>query len=342
MKQRMRLAILIAVSLSAHSSDASVTDFFAGKTISLVIGADVGGGFDAYARAVARQLPRYVSGTPAVIPRNQPGAGSGIAAAALYNVAPKDGTAFGVIFPGAIMGLLLDERPSTQFEPKKFNYLGSAHGGPRICVTFGPSKIQSFQDAQTKTSSFGSTAAGGSTRDYANLVQRIAGAQFSLVSGYKGPNDLYLAMERGELDGVCGQDWSAFKLLRPNWLRDKKANIILQFGIEPDPELTSMGVPHLWSFVKDPANKAAAELIIGQQAFGHPYVLPPGVPAERVTLLRDAFGKVMSDADFLVELERKRLDVRPLSGVATQALIEKLYAMPAPVIELAKAMIRVK
>lgn len=337
--QRMQRAIVLATLLCLGPT-AARSDPVGGKTISLVIGADVGGGFDAYGRAVARQIGRYLPSNPTVIARNQPGAGSGVAAAYIYNVAPKDGTAIGSLFPGVIVSLLLDERASTQFDPKKFNYLGSVYGGPRICVTFGSSKIKTFKDVQTQKSSFGATAVGGGTRDYANLMLRIAGAKFDLVTGYKGPNELYLAMERGELDGVCGQDWSAFKLLRPAWLRDKTANILLQIGPEPDAELTAMGVPHVWSFVPDAKDRAAAELIFTQQVFGGPYVLPPDVPADRVRLLREAFTKVMNDPDFLAEIEKNRLEVRPLSGDVTQALIEKLYAAPQQLVDHAKAIIR--
>jgi tripartite-type tricarboxylate transporter receptor subunit TctC len=315
-------------------------DAFAGKTVSVVIGADVGGGFDAYARAVGRQIGRYLPGNPAVIAVNHPGAGSGIAAAYMYNVAPKDGTAIASLFPGVIVSQLLDERPSTQFDPKRFNYVGSVYGGPRICLTFGPSKIKTFKDVQSQKGTFGATAVGGGTRDYANLVTRIAGAKFDLVTGYKGPNDIYLAMERGEIDGVCGQDWSAFKLLRPAWLENKTVNILLQIGPEPDAQLTAMGVPHLWSIVTDPRDRAATDLIVTQQVFGGPYVLPPDVPAERVQSVRDAFAKVMTDPEFLSDIAKARLEARPVSGDVVQALIGKLYSAPQPLVDYAKEIIR--
>jgi tripartite-type tricarboxylate transporter receptor subunit TctC len=307
--------------------------------MSLIIGAAVGGGFDAYGRAVAHVLGRYLPGNPTIIPRNQPGAGSGVAAAYVYNVAPKDGTTIGSLFPGVIVSSLLDERPATNFVPTKFNYLGSVYGGPRICVSYGASKVKTFRDLQTQKAIVGATAVGGGTRDYANLLKRVAGAKYDLVTGYKGPNDLYLAMERGEIDAVCGQDWSPFKLLRPSWLQEKTAHILLQIGSEPDPELTAMGVPDVWNVIPDAQDRAAAALVFTQQAFGGPYVVPPEVPAERVRLLREAFDKTMTDQDFLAEIARKRLEVRPLSGKAMQALIEKLYSSPASLVDRAKAII---
>ncbi len=271
---RYALALVAAFVLC---TTARSSEIFSGKIVSVIVGADAGGGFDAYGRAVAHRIGHYLPGNPLAIVRNQPGAGSGTAAAYIYNLAPKDGTEMASLFPGVIVSQLLDERPSTQFDPKRFNYLGSVYGGPRICLTYGPSKIKTFKDALTQKGIFGATAVGGASRDYANLVMRITGAKFDLVAGYKGPNEIYLATERGEIDGVCGQDWSAFKLLRPSWLENRTVNILLQIGPEPALELTAMGVPHLWSFVTDPRDRAAAELIVTQQIFGGPYVVPPDV-----------------------------------------------------------------
>lgn len=339
MRQSGKGVVAFAVVIIACATPARPSEIFSGKTVSVIIGAAPGAGFDAYGRAVAHQIGRFLPGNPMVIPRNQPGAGSGNAAAYIYNIAPKDGTAIASLFPGAIVSQLLDERPSGLFDPKRFNYLGSVYGGPRICLTYGQSKIKTFKDAQRKKATFGATAVGGGSRDYANMVKRIAGAKFDLVTGYKGPNDIYLAIERGELDGICGQDWSAFKLLRPAWLENKTANILLQIGPKTDAELTSMGVPNLWSFVTNPQDRAAAELVVTQQIFGGPYVLPPNVPAGRVRLMRDAFMKVMADQGFLAETAKDRLEVRPVSGDVVQTTIEKLYTAPPSLIEYAKSII---
>jgi tripartite-type tricarboxylate transporter receptor subunit TctC len=341
MMRQVRHAFVLVVLFLVCTTLARPSETFSGKTVTVIIGADVGAGFDAYGRAVAHGIGRYLPGNPAVIPRNQPGAGSGLAAAYIYNLAPKDGTTFASLFPGVIVSQLLDERPSGQFDPTRFNYLGSVYGGPRICLTYGSSKIKTFKDAQTpQKATFGATAVGGGSRDYANMVKRIAGAKFDLVTGYRGPNDVYLAIERGEIDGICGQDWSAFKLLRPAWLKDKTVNILLQIGPEPDAELTAMGVPDLWSFVADPRDRAAAELIVTQQTFGGPYVLPPDVPADTVQLLRDAFMKVMADPEFLAEIAQDRLEARPVRGDVVQALIEKLYSAPQPLVDYTKSILR--
>jgi tripartite-type tricarboxylate transporter receptor subunit TctC len=339
MRQVGRAFALVALFLVCVTS-ARPSETFSGKTMTVIIGADAGGGFDAYGRAVAHSISRYIPGNPTVIPRNQPGAGSGVAAAYIYNLAPKDGTTIASLFPGLIVSQLLDERPSGQFDPRRFNYLGSVYGGPRICLTYGSSKIKTFKDALTQKATFGATAVGGGSRDYANMVKRVTGAKFDLVTGYKGPNDVYLAIERGEIDGICGQDWSAFKLLRPAWLENKTVNILLQIGPKPDAELTGMGVPDLWSSVTDPRDRAAAELIVTQQIFGGPYVLPPDVPPASVQLLREAFMKVMIDPKFLAEIAQDRLEARPVPGDVVQASIEQLYSAPQPLVEYTKSIIR--
>ena len=150
----------------------------------------------------------------------------------------------------------------------------------------------------------GASAVGASTRDYANMHRRSSGALFELVSGYKGTADILLAMERGEVDGLCGMDWSSLKSQRPDWLRDRKVNILVQVNFEAEDELTRLGVPPVWQFVKDETDQRAVELIIGQQVFGRPYIAPPGVPAERIGTLRAAFAATMKDKDFLADAEK--------------------------------------
>jgi tripartite-type tricarboxylate transporter receptor subunit TctC len=338
---RIVCALITAGAIATASTAVSAADFFAGKTITLVVGAAPGGGFDLYARLFARYLQRHLSGSPTVIVRNQPGAGSGVAASSLYFAAPKDGTTIGAIFPGVIVGSLLDARP-TKYDPAKFTYLGSIFGGARVCFSYATAKVATFAQAQKTKATMGATAAGGSTRDYAYLAKEIAGAKFEVVAGYKGPAEMFLAMERGELDGICGLDWASLKLLKPDWLKDKKVNLLVQFGSRPDAELTALGVPDIWKFVGKADDKAAAELIFGQQTFGRPYVAPPGVPAEQTKLLRNAFAAVMSDPDFLSEAKSNRLAVNPTMGEATQALVKKLYSTPESIAKHARELIAPK
>ena len=335
-----RCATLACAAMVAAAVPASAADFYAGKTIDFVIGADIGGGYDIYARLLARHLARHIPGNPAIVPKNQPGAASGRAAAFIYSVAPKDGTVIGAVFPGVVMGALLDDRAQPLFDPTKFQYLASAHNATRLCITHERSRIKTFEDAQRQKTIMGASAISGSTRDYANMHRKTGGAQFELVSGYKGSADILLAMERGEVDGLCGYDWTSLKSQRPDWVRSKTVNILLQTALEPEEELTRLGVPSIWSTIKSDDDKKAVELVIGQQMFGRPYLAPPGVPAEQIRTLRAAFAATMRDKEFLADAEKTRVDVVPTEGEKVQQSIERIYATPKHIAERAKELVR--
>jgi hypothetical protein len=172
------------------------------------------------------------------------------------------------------------------------------------------------------------------------MHKHTSGALFDVVSGYSGTNDIGLAMERGEIDGACGWGWSSFKSQRPTWLRDRKANVILQVGLQPNEELTRMGVPHIWKYVKGEENRKIIELIISQQAFQRPYIAPPGLASDVLAMLRKAFNVTVSDPQFLAEAEKLHIDVVPLSGAAVQDIVTKLSATPKDIVEKARAAIR--
>jgi hypothetical protein len=186
----------------------------------------------------------------------------------------------------------------------------------------------------------GASAAGGSTRDYVNMLKKTTGVLFDLVGGYKGTADILLAMERGEVDGMCGFDWASLKSQRPDWVRDRTVNILVQTNLEPEAELTALGVPQIWPFIKSADDKKAVELIIGQQVFGRPYLAPPGVAAEPLGLLRAAFAATMQDNDFLADAERTRIVVVPSSGERVQRLVGELYASPKATVERAKELVK--
>ncbi len=285
-------------------------------------------------------MPKYIPGSPTIIVKNLPGAGSGRAATYIATVAPKDGTAIGMIFPGAIVGPLLEDGQKPQYDPTKFVYLATADFGTRVCATFTTSKVKSFADAQKQKANMGASAAGGSTRDYVNMLRKAAGAQFELVTGYKGTAEIGLAVERGEVDGLCGWDWSSLKSQKSDWLRDKKINILVQTALEPEAELTKLGVPTMWEFIKKEEDKKAAELVVSQQVFGRPIIAPPGAAPEAVKILREGLSKVMQDKDFLADAEKSKIDVNPLDGAKVQEVVEKAYASPPAVVARAKELIR--
>ena len=330
--------LLLCVSALA-ASPVVAADYYAGKKVDFIIGSDAGGGYDVYARNIGKHLGRFLPGNPNVVPRNMPGAGSGTAAASLFRLSPKDGTVIGALFPGVIVGPLLEDRAQNLFDPNKFEYLATADSGTRVCITGPMSKVKTFEDAQKQTTVIGASAAGGSTRDYAAFHKNAAGAQFNIVSGYKGTADILLAIERGEVDGLCGLDWTSLKSQRPTWLEQKTVNILVQDGMETEHELDVLGVPPIWTFIANEADKAPVELIVSQQVFGRPYVAPPGVPAEQVKMLRDAFEAVMKDEAFLADAKQGRLDISPLRGEKVQEVVAKLYAAPKEVVQRAKQLI---
>ncbi len=337
-KPLRRLSIaLAAATLSAAPGFAA--DFYAGKKIDLIVGADVGGGYDIYARTIARFMPRYIPGEPTIVVRNMPGAGSAIAGGQVYNVAPKDGLTIVALMPGAVMGRLIDEKAANLFDPTKFIYLGTADSGVRVCLTYKTSKVKTFEDAMKEPATFGASAAGGSTRDYSAFHNHVNGTKFKIVSGYKGTADIFLAMERGEVDGLCGLDWSSLNAQKPGWLKEKSINLLVQDSLEPEADISALGVPHLMSLIKNDADKKAVQLIVAQQVFGRSYAVAPNTPADRVKILRDAFMKTMDDKEFLAEADKVRISITASSGEQVQQVVQQLHASTPEVIKRAKEII---
>jgi tripartite-type tricarboxylate transporter receptor subunit TctC len=333
-------ALLLALAAGFSATSLRAAESYAGKTVELVVGAPPGGGYDIYARAVARHLGRNVPGEPTVVVKNMPGAGSAKAAQYIASIAPKDGTSIAGIMPGAIMGPLLDDRMAPLFDPTKVRYVGTANSGTRVCATLKSGKIQKFEDAQKIKSKFGGSAPNDSTFEYGYLHKHTSGALWDIVPGYRGTPDMALAMERGEIDGVCGWDWSSFRSQKPDWLRDNKANILMQVSLEQHPLLTKMGVPSVFEFVKDADDRKVVELIISQTVFHRSYIAPPDTPQGMLETLRAAFDKTVADPAFLADAEKLGIDIEPLSGAKVQDVVAKLYATPPVIVERARKAIR--
>jgi tripartite-type tricarboxylate transporter receptor subunit TctC len=334
------IGALVGFAAAVPTIPASAADFFAGKSIDLLIGAPPAGGYDIYARALARSYGRNIPGKPNIVAKNMPGAASGRAAGYLANLAPKDGTVLAAIMPGAVMAPLLDDKPEILFDPVKVNYLGTANNGTRVCISRKGSVIQTFDDVLTKKAIFGGVSNNDSTRDYGYMHKHTSGAIYSVIAGYNGTNDLGLALERAEIDGACGWDWASFKAQKGDWLRDNKVNVLLQVGLEPNEELTRMGVPSVWNYVKDEDSRKVVELVIGQQVFQRSYIAPPGTPPEQLRALRTAFDVTMHDPQFLADADTMHIDISPLPGDKVQEIVQKLYSTPKDIIEKARAAIR--
>src|SRR5262245_63664918 len=221
------IAVITALMAALLALPASAADYYTGKSIDLLIGAPPAGGYDIYARALARHYGQNIPGKPNIIAKNMPGAASSRAAGYLSTIAPKDGTVIAAIMPGAVMGPLLDEKAEILFDPTKVQYLGTANNGTRVCVARKESRIKTFDDVLTQKAVFGGVSANDSTRDYGYMHKHTSGALYDVVAGYNGTNDIGLAMERGEVDGACGWDWARFKSKRPDWLGETKVKVLL-------------------------------------------------------------------------------------------------------------------
>jgi tripartite-type tricarboxylate transporter receptor subunit TctC len=311
-------------------------DFYAGKTIELLIGAPPGGGYDIYGRVVARHITRHIPGNPTIVPKNMPGAGSARAAGFIANIAPKDGTVIANIMPGAVIGPVLDPKAKKLFEPTKVMYIGNVNNGVRVCVSGKHSKIKTFDDARKMKAKFGAGAKNDSTHDYGYMHRKLTGAKWDLVTGYKGTRDLTVALERGEIDGFCGFDWASLKSQKPDWVRDKVVNVLIQDAIESLDELNKLGVPHIMKYVKDDTTRKVVELILSQQVFHRSFIAPPGTTPANLAILRKAFDETMKDPQFLAEAKKLRIDVAPLTGARVQKVVANLYAAPHDVVELAR------
>jgi tripartite-type tricarboxylate transporter receptor subunit TctC len=339
---RGRFVCTVAIALtalwqapSAFAQDA-VADFYKGKSIRFVIGAITGGGNDGYARLVARHLGKYIPGNPSLLPLNMPGASGRISAAHIFTVAAKDGTAIGSTTPGVITDPLWAgeaARDKFNYEPVKLIHLGSAQIATYNCYVRADAPVKKFEDAFSAELILGAAQEGGSTRDAPILLNNVLGTKFRVISGYPGTREILVAIERNELQGVCGMGWDAMYSQRPDWLDKGFIRVLVQENLSGNAMFDRMGVPKSIDFAKTPEDRATIELAYMQQAFGRPYILPPGTPAERVDALRKAFLAATRDEELLAEAKKMRVEVRPLAGEDMQALVAKMYAMPRAVVE---------
>ena len=301
------------------------------KPLSIYIGYSTGGGYDVYGRIVARHIGKHMPGTPNVIVNNMPGAGSLRLANWLYTVAPKDGTVMGVVARGVAFDTLLG-MPGASFEATKFNWIGSANDEVSVCVSWQTSGVKTFQEAIDKGLIVGGTGGSADTDQFPRVFNGVLGAKFKIVTGYPGGNDINLAMERGEVLGRCGWSWSSVITTKPEWLKEKKMNVLVQLALSKHPDLPD--VPLISEFAKDDLQRGVFKLVFARQLMGRPFLAPPGVPADKVATLRKAFMETMKDKDFLSEADRAKLEITPVEGEVVQKVVAEAYAMQPEVIAL--------
>jgi tripartite-type tricarboxylate transporter receptor subunit TctC len=327
--------ILLSSIVPAAAADDAVAKFYKGREVKVYIGSTPGGGYDSYGRLLARYMSKHLPGKPTMVPVNMPGAGSNRLAGYIYSVAPKDGSEFGIIFPGAVLDPLLGTQ-QVQDDPSKLNYVGSANVEVFTCFVRDNAPVQSYKDAMTTQVLLAASAAGGSTRDMPALENNLLGTKFRVVSGYPGSREINLAIEQGEVQGACGIGLSSIEVQYPEWATSGKIRILAQETNKGHPTLDAKGIPLTYSFAKSDEDRAVMELAYSQEVFGRPFILPPGVPPERIAALRKAFMETLDDKDLLAEAQKMRLDIEPISGEEVQSLVAKIYAMPPNIVAKAK------
>lgn len=329
---------LCVTALSATVSSVraeDVSSFYKGKTINLIIGFSPGGGYDLYARVLAKHIGRHLPGNPTIVPQNMPGAGTLRAAMYIYSVAPKDGTVIGTFSRSMPLAPLM-KLPGANFNPMKFTWLGSITKDTVVCLSWKTSPVKSWDDLFKVEYKAGGEGKGSDPDVYATLIKKAFGAKVKLVTGYPGSRDISLAMERGEVDGLCGISYSTIRSTHPAWIKDKQVNILVQGALEPDPLMPK--VPFLIDLAKTEQQKQILRVSLAPQAIARPFVAPPGVPEDRAQALQKAFDETMKDPDFLAEAKRLRLDVNPMSGPQVVDLLKKIYATPEDVLKETRAL----
>jgi tripartite-type tricarboxylate transporter receptor subunit TctC len=331
------LALTLGAIAIAPALADPVVDFYTGKTISLYIGFTQGGGYDTYARTVARFLGKHIPGNPTIVPRQMPGAGSLAATNYLYNVAPKDGTALATADQALPVNEFVDD-PAVRFHSDQFNWIGNANADVNIMLTWQASGIKTIDDARAREVTMGATAPAPNTSAlYPRLTNTMLHTKIKIVTGYPGGADIDLAMERGELDGRGSNAWATLKATRPEWVRDQKVNILMQIGLARAKDLPD--VPLLTELVKAGDDAALVKLLSATTAIGRPIFSTPNVPADRVAALRRAFDATMTDPDFLAAAQKAGLDLNPSTGEEVQGIVADMLATPKSVSERLKAII---
>ncbi len=334
MFRALTLAALAAVAPAQFARADAVSDFYAGKSISLIISTGVGGGVDTNARLVAKHLGDHIPGNPSVLPKNMTGAGHLQATNFLYSQSARDGTFIGAILPAFVGYQVLDGR-GAQYDARNFNYLGSSDVENANLYTSSSQGIKSIEQIKAREVLMGATGAGSYTMLYPTLLNNVLGYKFKVVSGYKSTNEIHLAMERGEVFGRAGNFFSSLKAQNPDWLPSGKIDMLLQIGAVRDREWPNL--PLLTDLATNDEQRAIFKLFSAEIALGRVFLTTPGVSADRLAALRKAFEDTLRDPAYVEDSRKVEMQVRPLTHQQVKALADEIVSMPPEVIAKAKA-----
>ncbi len=332
----MELAAALIAAAAGTVQAQSVEEFYRGRSMPLIIGFSVGSAYDLYARHLARFMGHYIPGNPTIVPQNMPGAGSQRAAQYIYSVAPKDGSVFGTMSRSMPIEPLLGD---AKFDGRAFTWIGNIANNNSLCAMWHTVGIKTWQDVITKPYVLGGQGPGSDLDLFGTLLKNVFGAKVKMVTGYQGGNDVNLAMERREIDGRCGWSWDSIRSTRPDWIRDKKIDLLLVFALEKSPDIPAE-VPLALDKVPSEEMRQILRVHLAGQAFGRPFAAPPGIPADRKAALRAAFDATMKDPEFVAEAKKAGLEVSPITGAEIDRLLAGIYALPPDLIEKAKQMMK--
>ena len=329
----MRVALIAAslVALATPAAADTVSEFYKGKSVSLMVSGSAGGGYDLLARAIAKHLGKHIPGNPAVVVKNVPGAGGLLLTNQIYNVLPKDGTVIGSVQNNVPFEPLYGTKEA-DYDPNKMIYLGSPGSEVSIITVWHGANVATLAEARKRELTMGSSGQNSTPSFYARLANATLGTKLKIVVGYPGQNDVLFAMERGEVDGHPSAFYNSLMASRPNWIKDRKVHLLVQFGAAKEPAIAD--VPLATELAANPEDRRLIEEASAPLAIGRPYVMAPGVPADRVAALRKAFADTVKDPEFQADSERAQLGANQLQpGESLQATIARSYAAPPAVIE---------
>jgi tripartite-type tricarboxylate transporter receptor subunit TctC len=328
--QGAAVAVGAALIAASPAKADEVADFYKDKRITIWSGLSPGGSYTAYAHALKDYMPKYIPGNPTIIVGSRTGGSGRVLANWMYNKGPRDGSMFGLIHER--MGLEPHVYPKgTRFDGREMTWIGSMAKQKSICYTWHTSKVKTFEDAQKMTAIVGTSSSTATGSVMPRMLNAMAGTKFKIIRGYD-PNEVFLAMERGELDGLCGYGWSSLKTARPDFIEQNKVNLLLQFSDKSHKELAGK-VPVMMDYITNPRDRAMLKIVFGTQEMGRPFVGPPGMPKARLAALRKAFMDTMKDPAFLADAKKRRLEIDPVSGEEIEKLVKELYSTP---VELAR------
>ena len=320
----------------AQAQSEDLAAFYKGRQVQIVIGSAAGGGYDMYGRLVARNIGKYLPGAPNVVAANMPGAGGNAAASHVANLAPKDGTFVGAVSAGSLLDQLISSKgDQIRHDARTLNYIGSANSEVFTCLVASKSSVQRFEDLYSQEIMLGSS--GGTTRDMPLGLKHVLGAKIKLVAGYNGTREVGLAIERGEVSGICGMGWTSIRSQRPEWFEKNLVRVLVQESSVGTPDLNAQKVPLSVSFAKNEEQKAMLDLLYAQGVFTRPFVMAAEVDKAKVAAFREAFMKALADPAAQQEAEKQKLEITAISGADLAAMVAKIYAQPPAVAQKLRA-----